>query len=750
MQEESLSVRFLGDNASLEKASKEAAKSLDKVEDAVDKTTKTLSKNINVTEKVSQAAAKLAKSSAVAGGSLDKTSKSSGAATQSLINLSRVAQDAPFGFIGIANNLNPLLESFQRLKAESGSTGTAMKALGSSLLGPAGIGLALGIVSSLLITFGDKLFKSKSAVNEQAEAIKKASQLLRDYEASLNDVSRVNLLGTQDAQGELTKLKALYDASQNINIPLAKRKEIVDQLQAQYPKYFKNLSDETILAGGAAGAYQNLTQAILASSKARAAQELIVEIQKDLLAVEQQITDNVAERTQLERNFVSQKGKQSPVRQMVDDFGRIVKTTTEADATELKINKKLEQGNKLYDQRFQLQKRINTVSSLLTDIVEKTPDALISPTSTLKDATSKKGEFNFFDKFFDFDFNGKLSEKQTSSLIDAANAFAKEFGGILEGLDFNKETKPASLQAAKDFWRNYRNGIVTFKPQKLIDDITVQAPAIKLADGTNQIEDLLKGIQQGFDKVNPNDVGVLPDALERQRIITLAKFEKLYRDIGLELPKIIKEELENGLSKPVEIKDIPTVNLDAVLKDNLQKATAFRNQLNAIFANSFQGLFSDLGSNIGKSIAEGLSPLTAATSTIVDFMSNLISQMGDALIQYGIIKTGIDKILLAGGFALPGGVAIALGIAAKAAASLLKSTKPKGFAEGGLAFGPTLGLVGEGRGTNRSNPEVIAPLNKLAQFIGGGSTGDTLVTRISGNDLELLLVRNGKRNGRVR
>src|SRR4051812_26321500 len=47
-------------------------------------------------------------------------------ATLSLINLSRVAQDAPYGFIGIANNINPLLESFQRLRASTGTTGGAL------------------------------------------------------------------------------------------------------------------------------------------------------------------------------------------------------------------------------------------------------------------------------------------------------------------------------------------------------------------------------------------------------------------------------------------------------------------------------------------------------------------------------------------------------------------------------------------------------------------------------------------------
>src|SRR5690349_20741543 len=94
-----------------------------------------------------------------------KVTQGSNAATQSLINVGRVAQDLPFGFIGIANNLNPLLEAFQRLKAESGSTGTAMKSLVSSLAGPAGIGVALSVVSSLLISFGDKLFGGSSAIN---------------------------------------------------------------------------------------------------------------------------------------------------------------------------------------------------------------------------------------------------------------------------------------------------------------------------------------------------------------------------------------------------------------------------------------------------------------------------------------------------------------------------------------------------------------------------------------------------------
>ncbi|MCH5690044.1 hypothetical protein LWM68_40965 [Niabella sp. W65] len=69
-----------------------------------------------------------------------------------MLDLNRVVQDAPYGFIGIANNISPLFESFRRLKAETGSTKAAFGALGNSLVGPGGLGLALAAVTTA-ITF---------------------------------------------------------------------------------------------------------------------------------------------------------------------------------------------------------------------------------------------------------------------------------------------------------------------------------------------------------------------------------------------------------------------------------------------------------------------------------------------------------------------------------------------------------------------------------------------------------------------
>ena len=63
------------------------------------------------------------------------------------------------------------------------------------------------------------------------------------------------------------------------------------------------------------------------------------------------------------------------------------------------------------------------------------------------------------------------------------------------------------------------------------------------------------------------------------------------------------------------------------------------------------------------------------------------------------------------------------------------------LASGGLAFAPTLALVGDNRNAG-TDPEVIAPLSKLKQFIQpNGGSGFVASTRISGSDLEIIVNR---------
>ncbi len=67
------------------------------------------------------------------------------------------------------------------------------------------------------------------------------------------------------------------------------------------------------------------------------------------------------------------------------------------------------------------------------------------------------------------------------------------------------------------------------------------------------------------------------------------------------------------------------------------------------------------------------------------------------------------------------------------------------FANGGLVYGPTLGLMGEYGGAS-SNPEVIAPLDKLRSLIGGNGGGGTAEVKFRIEGRELVGIMNKQNN----
>jgi hypothetical protein len=154
------------------------------------------------------------------GNAFKKLPNASGQATMALSNLSRVAQDAPYGFMGIANNINPLLESFQRLQASSGSTGKALKAMGSVLMGPAGIGLAVGVVSSLFVSFGDEIL---NFITQSSGA-----------EASLSKLNETMSKNVGEAQAEIDKLVILNGIVSDTTKSTAERERALNQLKTTY------------------------------------------------------------------------------------------------------------------------------------------------------------------------------------------------------------------------------------------------------------------------------------------------------------------------------------------------------------------------------------------------------------------------------------------------------------------------------------------------------------------------------------
>ena len=158
-------------------------------------------------------------------------------------------------------------------------------------------------------------------------------------------------------------------------------------------------------------------------------------------------------------------------------------------------------------------------------------------------------------------------------------------------------------------------------------------------------------------------------------------------------------------------------------------------------------------SEVGISIGEGLGNMISGDGSFDDLaaniataIGNLIKNVGRQLVQLGVEMLAIRQALAAA-FTNPF-TAIAAGIAAIAAGQALinafkkKNEKTVALAEGGLAYGPTMALVGDNRGAG-SDPEVIAPLSKLRQYGLGRQTIEFIggTFRLSGSDLLLSVNR---------
>ena len=102
------------------------------------------------------------------------------------------------------------------------------------------------------------------------------------------------------------------------------------------------------------------------------------------------------------------------------------------------------------------------------------------------------------------------------------------------------------------------------------------------------------------------------------------------------------------------------------------------------------------------------------------------------------IAAQIAKILISVPFPLNVGIAAGAG----ATVSGIFNKAIPAFADGGIVSGPTVGLMGEYAGAN-TNPEVIAPLNKLKDMIGGQTVQVQGV--ISGEDIFLSNDRYSRR-----
>jgi len=200
-----------------------------------------------------------------------------------LMQFSRIAQDAPFGIMGIGNNITATAESFSYLVKETGSAGSALKAVASSIMGTGGILLAVSLVTSALTYMSQKGLTVADVFNK----------LSGTFDQARRDMQDLNAETAKNAQAQISSVGAYVAAAKNINLSMEDRLIAVKKLQDEYPAYFGNLTKEQILNGEVAKTVREVTAALIAKAKAAALTDRIVKLAEEEEKIQSQINNSI-------------------------------------------------------------------------------------------------------------------------------------------------------------------------------------------------------------------------------------------------------------------------------------------------------------------------------------------------------------------------------------------------------------------------------------------------------------------------
>ena len=267
---------------------------------------------------------------------------------------------------------------------------------------------------------------------------------------------------------------------------------------------------------------------------------------------------------------------------------------------------------------------------------------------------------------------------------------------ILEGLQQNQESLKRTAEE--------RVVVETDTVEVLKAQMRARAEQMKMEQEFRDMmrEDILSGgpVDQGA------RIDAMPDELSGLQDIPsmMEEFESDFTVDEIAFEKFLKaERIMNGFKSVGQ----------TVFKSLAENASHFGNQMGQAFGAMARG--AEDGKERMKEATRGIinQALAAAQATIIEAMISSGKFSGPA-------APIVIPALIAGGIGL---------------VQSLFADIPA-FAQGGIVSGPTVGLMGEYPGA-RTNPEVIAPLDKLQSMMQANTQSVVVSGRISGNDIRL-------------
>lgn len=688
------SVHIGADTAQLTAGLNQAKKEIAQFGPAIDKATQSMDRfkdgfKGDPTGRVAAGFTNVGKAAEGAAAKIRNVTPGANSAALALTNVGRVAQDLPFGFIGIQNNLNPLLESFQRLKAETGSSGAALKALGSSLIGAGGIGLALSLVSSAILIFQNGI----GGFNKKTKEAKEAAD---DLAKSIRSIALIQGEAAASVEGQVSQVNALAAAVADSNKPYDQRKRALEELKEINKNYFKDLELEDAATGKLTATVQEYTNALINSAIQKTFVDEIAKVAKAVVDSDAEINKS---RTALERAQQKQQRADAVANATrregvtIDNISinakrEVAKAETQLAAANEKSTKLLEQEailrdnlNKAVAEGLKFKDLQSTSGKKEEDLLKKRLEALEKIKDATKDATTRVGLQEAI-----FELQVKIAIRDQSKNQLSKQELDQQITGFKSDLQKAFEAQALELEAI---------------PKVRFRDVSrVEIPTdidSKIAKAT------------GFDKKIP--------------VITI-------QQARIKLLGVEKGSLINAIEAIVK-------DLNLSIQQTITKGAG----------DAFEGI----GEAFGEAIAAGGTfgdGLKVAAKSILSVVGGVLQEIGKqviaAAIAIKILKQTLEKFAITNP-----GLAIAAGIGMIALGAALRNIKFDGpkFAQGGIVTGPIIGQVGE-----MHRPEVIMPLDRLPQMlrsIGGNSgNGVEIVPFINNEGLALAVRRGERRAGR--
>ena len=346
---------------------------------------------------------------------------------------------------------------------------------------------------------------------------------------------------------------------------------------------------------------------------------------------------------------------------------------------------------------------------------------------------------------------GRLEElhtvKELTAAIEKLNAASEKQSG---DEFYNTQKTIAAYQRKLELMKDGAEWQAKLREAKEISQLGEREMKIRIeAIGIEELQSRIEAIQKRLaDTTNP----VSPE--QRRDLIELANTYKSLQKKAVSAISMVRSawggvssigNTVESLSNTLRGNASAWQKLSAVLNAVLQMEENFKalNQVMRIFG---------LVSAANKTIKE-----QETTATIVN--AQAVQTEAQTTIAAATAKTAANKAEattnVAGAAAKTFNAHAAIpwvGIAAAAALTgvmiATMASLPK-FAEGGIAYGPTLGLFGEYAGASH-NPEVVAPLDRLRSLIAPqeSSGGGSVRFRIEGRDLVGILQKVHRHNGR--